>query len=214
MAKNKNTLGKLLAFTTTVAAIGGTCYIFRDKIKESSLYKTAADKFSDLFSNTSKKNDAFEDDDFFFDDDDDDFENVFSEDSKQKREYTSLTINAKNTTSENHTNEDTSTESADKDTEDDDHALANDSLKQKEADTSSHSAKEVKKETASEKNAITSDSDEKNVTEESIPTIFFDDSSENNHTSASDKSDSYENEGLSDVSEDPDVLEDQDKLDF
>ena len=46
MAKKKNKLGKFLAFTTTAAAIGGTCYIFRDKIKQSSIYKAVSSKLS------------------------------------------------------------------------------------------------------------------------------------------------------------------------
>ncbi|MBR1865235.1 MAG: hypothetical protein IJ801_01870 [Lachnospiraceae bacterium] len=93
MAKKKNKLGKLLAFTTTVAAVGGTCYIFRDKIKQCSVYKTATDKLSDLFGLSGTASN--DEDDFFFDDEDEDFDAAFSEDQKQEREYTSLTMNSK-----------------------------------------------------------------------------------------------------------------------
>ena len=44
MAKKNGGFGKLIAFTTAVAAIGGVCYIFRDKIKDSSLFKSASGK--------------------------------------------------------------------------------------------------------------------------------------------------------------------------
>lgn len=167
MAKKKNTLGKLLAFTTTVAAIGGTCYIFRDKIKASPLYQKTADKLSSLKDNISDR--FCDDDDFFFDDEDDfedDFDDIFA-DAEPGREYTSITINAKDSDSDN----------------------------------------------ASDTNAP----------EEVIPIINFNSSldstnvatEENSKKNASDAEVSgYENEGLSDVSEDPDILEDQDKLDF
>ena len=59
------------------------------------------------------------------------------------------------------------------------------------------------------------------VLEEAIPTISFDNPFHSSNIVAQDISKenaaevtSYENAGLSDVSEDPDVLEEQDKLDF
>ena len=54
MAKKKSTFGKLVAFTTVAAAIGGTCYIFRDKIKSCPLYQRMSSMLADLCSN--KKN--------------------------------------------------------------------------------------------------------------------------------------------------------------
>ena len=48
MAKNKHFFGKFLAFTATAAAVGGACYVFRDKIKNSPLYKATLDKACDL----------------------------------------------------------------------------------------------------------------------------------------------------------------------
>ena len=140
MGKKKNTFGKLLAFTTAAAAIGGTCYIFRDKIKSCPLYQKATDMLSGLCGGITDKFD--EDDDFSFDDEDD-FEDVFTG-AEHNREYTSITINAKD---------------------------------------SSDSSK-----------------------------IITDEQSKENANAA--KITEYEHEGLSDVSEDPDTLEDQDKLDF
>ncbi len=184
MAKNKNNFGKLLAFTTTIAAIGGACYIFRDKIKQSSIYKLSADKFNDIYDKFSNKVCTPEEDDFFFDDD---FEEPFSEDSKNEREYTSITINPK---------EESSNEEPDK-------------------------------VSASSKDSFEDEApDDFTSTEDSIPTISFhsvtepvtpstEDTNEES-ASASDTAEvtGYENEGLSDVSEDSDVLEEQDRLDF
>ena len=197
MAKKKNTFGKLLAFTTTVAAIGGTCYIFRDKIKASPLYQKAADKLSSLKDNISGR--FCDDDDFFFDDEDDfedDFEDIFA-DAEPGREYTSITINAK----------DNNTTTTNTDTDD-----SNKAVETEVSDTE----KTVNNTVATEESPAT-------TSEEVIPIINFNSSldsanvatEENSKKNASDAEVSgYENEGLSDVSEDPDVLEDQDKLDF
>lgn len=161
MGKKNSTFGKLLAFTTTAAAIGGACYIFRDQIKESSIYKKASDKFSGL---RNKMSDKFSnnEDDFFFDDDfEDDFEDdVFSDDAKNNREYTSITINPKE--------EETSVTDV---------------------------AKEMKEDISNAVEDLKESSDKK---DETTPEEFS----------------GYENEGLSDVDEDPDVLSDMDKLDF
>ena len=61
MAKNK--FGKFLAFTTTVAAVGTTCYIFRDKIKESTLYQKAINALAALLNTEedfAEEEDSFE----------------------------------------------------------------------------------------------------------------------------------------------------------
>lgn len=161
MGKKKSTLGKLLAFTTTVAAIGGTCYIFRDKIKQSALYKAASDKCSDLFA---KWNDTEyeDDDDFFFEDEEETFNDVFSDEEKKNREYTSITITSNEPKEE---------------------AIPTITF---ETDKEESVSEEPKK--------------EENVNTEPVneePEVL-----------------GYENEGLSDVSEDPEVLEEQDQLDF
>lgn len=179
----KNSFGKLLAFTTTVAAIGGACYIFRDQIKESEIYKKSVDKLSALRNKMSDKY-SNEDDDFFFDDEFEDTfeEDVFSDDAKQNREYTSITINAKEETFDN----------------------------------ASDAAKEVAEDIANAVKSKTEDMKEI-FADNSIPTISFgsnQDSEQKEDSSATEEVLGYENEGLSDVDEDPDALEEQDKLDF
>lgn len=173
MAKKNHTLGKFLALTTTAAAIGGVCYVFRDQIKQSTIYKKSTECFSKLFGKVSDKF-CQDEDDFFFDDQEDDdtaFNDVFSEDAKKNREYTSITINQKE--------------------EDDDVAESSDSISEPKEDI-----KEI-------------------FSDDSIPTITFSDNlNASGNSEENDKVTAYENEGLSDVSEDPDVLEEQDKLDY
>lgn len=199
MAKKNHTLGKVLALTTTIAAIGGACYIFRDKIRESAIYQKSADKLSGLFG---KKSDDFvDDDDFFFDDEDDSFvdDALFSEDSNNDREYTSIAINAKD-------EEDTVTSP----------------LPEAEPDSDTPVAEDEESPVAVENDALATE-------EETIPTITFGggfstptSTPEPSTTIPSDNSEdkddetvsAFEYEGLSDVSEDPDVLAEQDKLDF
>lgn len=184
MAKNKNTLGKLLAFTTTIAAIGGACYLFRDKIKQSSIYKFSADKLNDICKKFSDKTCTSEEDDFFFDDD---FEETFPEDSKNEREYTSITINSKDEASDEESDKiSASSNDSFEDEAPEQFASAEDSI----PTISFHSVTEP----------MTSSTE---TTEEDIPI-----------SSDTEEVTGYENEGLSDVSEDSDVLEEQDKLDF
>jgi hypothetical protein len=153
MAKKHGALGKLIAFTTAVAAIGGVCYVFRDKIKESETFKKASDKSNDLYDSVKSK---MNNDDFTFDDDwdydnlDDDFDDDGDSTSAGSREYTSLSPAAK------------------------------------------------------EDNAFNDD----DSVSDSIPIINIKKENDDNEVAG------YENEGLSDTSEDPDVLEEQDKLDF
>ncbi len=235
----KNSFGKLLAFTTTVAAIGGVCYVFRDQIKESNIYKKACDKFTTLRDKVSDKF-ATEDDDFFFDDDfEDDFEDIaFADDAKKNREYTSITINAK---------EDIPMTDAAKEVADDiSNAVDNlkeSSLKRSEdtMEDIQETAAEVSKDVAEDvadvaedtaedvADAVTETSEEVAETvadsaedmkeifaDVTIPTISFNsnNTSKADETSATEEPTAYENEGLSDVSEDPDVLADMDRLDF
>lgn len=207
MAKKKNTFGKFLAFTTAVAAIGGTCYIFRDKIKQSSLYKASASKLADIYDKVSDKFCDQKEDEFFFDDEDEDFEEVFSEEAKKGREYTSITINTKE---EPDASDNTPESPAEQD------IPVSEDFEETSANTET-----VPDFEQPEAAAV---SDRKEVfSEETIPTISFGSSSQaaedSSPDSASDKEDAeeitgYENEGLSDVSEDPDVLEEQDTLDF
>jgi hypothetical protein len=215
MAKKNNSFGKFLAFTTAVAAIGGTCYIFRDKIKACPFYQKSADKLSELKDSLSDKF-CNKENDFDFDDigyeDDPDFEDVFSN-AEQGREYTSITINSKEEDSSSHADagkteapEDASTDSGEQATSQDEPAVSS------EQETSQD---EPKAEEEPEK--------DKAATDDSIPTITFGSFAHSENLSTEDTSKEnaataevtgYENEGLSDVSEDPDVLEEQDKLDF
>lgn len=161
----KSSLGKFIAFTTAIAAIGGVCYIFRDKIKESAAFKSASDKAGDIYDSVKNKLNA--EDDLFFDDWDDEFEDEdtrLSNDNSDEpgREYTTI------------------------------------SSMQSEPDDSTD-----------ETSFVDSDNDD----DISIPTIDLS-SSANVNSSEEHIPEAYENEGLSDTSDDPDVLEEQDKLDF
>jgi hypothetical protein len=214
MAKKNNSFGKFLAFTTAVAAIGGTCYIFRDKIKACPFYQKSADKLSEIKDCLSDKFCNQDDDDFYFDDEDDDFEDVFS-DAEQGREYTSITINPKDeaeSASEVDDNGDSDTVSK-TDTEE----VPSETDSQQEEPAISN-----KSEPTSEKFENTHD-ETTTATEDSIPTITFGSSLQSDDLATEDSSKQnaataevtgYENEGLSDVSEDSDVLEEQDRLDF
>lgn len=216
----KNSFGKLLAFTTTVAAIGGVCYVFRDQIKESAVYKKACDKFCNLRDKVSDKFTS-EDEDFFFDDDfEDDFEDdVFADDAKKSREYTSITINAKE--------DNQVTDAAKEVAEDISNAVEN--LKESSIQVSEDTVENVQNTIEDVQNAsedIAEDVEEtvKDSAEDmkeifadvSIPTISFssNDIDKQDEISATEEPTAYENEGLSDVSEDPDVLADMDRLDF
>lgn len=158
MAKKKGALGKLLAFTTAVAAIGGVCYVFKDKIAESPLFKSASGKVGDICSSVKNKFSGDDEDDFLFDDWDFPEETDDESEEHVTREYTSITPS--------------------KESEDE---------KETENDTN-------------------------NSKEETIPTINLNSDSDKEETDTTVSQ--YENEGLSDTYEDPDVLEDQDKLDF
>jgi hypothetical protein len=261
MAKKKNSFGKFLAFTTAVAAIGGTCYVFRDKIKACPFYQKSADKLSEIKDSLSDKFCNKEEDDFysFNDDEDDDFEDVFAE-AEQGREYTSITINPKDTTSSEDSENDEATPSEFNQTKTEDAQPVVEAAEEKEETSSSaepetaeastsvepettekeEASSSAEPETAEKEEASSSaeletaetptpltetkNEDEKETpVEDSIPTITFGNSFSSTHIVTEDSSKEnaaaaqvtgYENEGLSDVSEDPDVLEEQDKLDF
>lgn len=204
MAKNNSTFGKFLALTTAVAAIGGACYIFRDQIKESEVYKKSKDKLSSLRDKMTDKL-SNEEDDFFFDDEfEDDFEeDVFTEDAKNNREYTSITINSKDTTDKEASLSDNDTNVEDEETMIVTASIEEDlAMKAEEdiADTIVQETEDVKE--------IFSD-----VT---IPTITFGTSTadKNEEAPTAEEASAYENEGLSDVEDDPDTLAEQDRLDF
>lgn len=228
MAKKNHTLGKFLALTTTIAAIGGTCYVFRKQIKESSIYKKSSDKISTLIKKVSEKVCPKDEESFCFDEDDEDFysDTMFSEDAKKNREYTSITINSKDATD--------TTENSDV-AESIPETISNtaaEDISETFSDTNVEDISEITSSTYAEDSSETSEEtkteDMKAIfPDESIPTISFgtdfstSSSSEapvfnttDDSSSESEEVIAYENEGLSDVSEDPDVLEEQDKLDF
>ena len=184
----KNNYGKLIAFTTAVAAIGGVCYVFRNKIKASPLFKSASELANEICGTVKSK--VHTDDDFFFDDWDDDFNeasdnnNLSASKDSGTREYTSLA----------HSNN-TSVQSADTDN-------PNKADEKKSLDETLDTSKDASQKSNEKANDIQS---------ESIPTIDFPSNTPKSDAKSPEK---YENENLSDASEDPDVLEEQDKLDF
>lgn len=194
MAKNKNFFSKLLTLTAAAAAVGGACYVFRDKIKSSPLYKATLDKAYDLYDKWKERQEDEDDDDFedFSFDENDDFDDVFSDEDKSEREYTSITINAKEDSVESPNEE----------------AVQEDETSQPAENSPIPEAPQE-----DEVSPAVIQDEEPNITPSDgiIPTIPF-----GTKDTPEDEPEvlGYENEGLSDVSEDPDVLEEQDKLDF
>ncbi|MDE5864011.1 MAG: hypothetical protein K2H34_06675 [Lachnospiraceae bacterium] len=95
MAKKDHTLGKLLALTTVAAAVGGVCYIFRDQIRESAIYQKSTNTLLGLLKKLPGKSDNQENNSFSFKSENDDFSDCIFPDKKNGREYTSISINAK-----------------------------------------------------------------------------------------------------------------------
>lgn len=192
----KNKLGKFLAFTTVAAAIGGICYAKRDKIKESEAYQ----KISDALSKLKKKDDDY--DDFDFEDDvfeDFDDSTMFNTVANGSREYTSINITSADSEGEtNESNKDevettaeeieTPVEETEAPTEETEAPVADTETPKEETEAPTEEAVIVNPSFSSMKASTVE------ITEETV--------------------EAYENEGLSDVYEDPDSLEDQDKLDF
>ena len=180
MAK-KGLLGKLMTAVVAGAAIGGTCYVFRDKIKASKLYEdldveSRLTQLKSLF----KKDEDNEDEDDFIDED----EYIFSDADTGSTDRTYVSI-------------DTGHESAGvaEDEEDDEDTVPTISLETiegtDETSTTEDTASPAPDETAASDVAET----------------------ERGAASNSDIPTGYDMEGLSDVSEDPDVLIEQDMLD-
>lgn len=162
-------LGKLLTAAACGAAIGGACYMFRDKIKESKIYEDLKidDKLMtlrDLFAKDVKdEEDYFDEDEYIFETDD----TATESDDNASRSYVSL--NTMDTIPE-----DDETDSGNEE-------------------------------------AVPEPETSDNTTDDSVPTISL-------HTEApnDDKGETpsgYDMEGLSDVSEDPDILMEMTKLD-
>ena len=173
--------GKFLKAAAAIAAIGGVCYVFRDKIKNSTVYQSldVDDKVEKVKSTIKEKMPVKDEAD---------------------RDYFSL-----DDTDGSSDNADAASESSAKETE---NAGASSEDSDKTQDTGSSSA-------SAEEAATMSD-------EVSDVTAMVDDlisdipgmSQDTASTASDDSPILYENEGLSGVSEDLDVIEEQDKLDL
>ncbi|MCM1499780.1 MAG: hypothetical protein NC124_15060 [Clostridium sp.] len=95
MAKKDHTLGKLLALTTVAAAVGGVCYIFRDQIRESSIYRKSTNTLLGLLQKLPGQNNNQENNNFSLKSEEDDFSDCIFPDKKNVREYTPIHFNAK-----------------------------------------------------------------------------------------------------------------------
>lgn len=158
--------GKLFKAAATIAAIGGVCYVFRDKIKNSTVYQSL-----DMDDKVEKVKHTIK-------------EKMPAKEETADRDYFSLDDAVDNT--------DTNAEAATVAESVSDVTAKVDDLLSDIPSTSEDAAPE---ETVAEKAATEDTSTEDVAKEEERPIL-------------------YENEGLSDVSEDLDVIEEQDKLDL
>ena len=158
--------GKLFKAAATIAAIGGVCYVFRDKIKNSTVYQSL-----DMDDKVEKVKHTIK-------------EKMPAKEETADRDYFSLDDAVDNT--------DTNAEAATVAESVSDVTAKVDDLLSDIPSTSEDTAPE---ETVAEE-ATTEDTSTEDVAKEEESPIL------------------YENEGLSDVSEDLDVIEEQDKLDL
>lgn len=158
--------GKLFKAVATIAAIGGVCYVFRDKIKNSTVYQSL-----DMDDKVEKVKHTIK-------------EKMPAKEETADRDYFSLDDAVDNT--------DTNAEAATVAESVSDVTAKVDDLLSDIPSTSEDAAPE---ETVAEEAATEDTSTEDVAKEEESPIL-------------------YENEGLSDVSEDLDVIEEQDKLDL
>lgn len=158
--------GKLFKAAATIAAIGGVCYVFRDKIKNSTVYQSL-----DMDDKVEKVKHTIK-------------EKMPAKEETADRDYFSLDDAVDNT--------DTNAEAATVAESVSDVTAKVDDLLSDIPSTSEDTAPE---ETVAEEAATEDTSTEDVAKEEESPIL-------------------YENDGLSDVSEDLDVIEEQDKLDL
>lgn len=201
MAKKKHTVGKLIAVTTAAAAAGGICYVFRNQIKESSIYQKSIQCIDGLLTKVREKMDvSSSEDDFFFDDEADFDDSIFSTNTESGRDYTSITIHAKEPDTEAIKNEPIEKE-----------PIKDEPIAPEKSDDVATTFSDTESDSAPKTESID------NSSEDTIPTITFHNSFGTSSPATNQEEEApsaYENEGLSDVYEDPDVLEEQDKLDF
>ena len=158
--------GKLFKAAATIAAIGGVCYVFRDKIKNSTVYQSL-----DMDDKVEKVKHTIR-------------EKMPAKEETADRDYFSLDDAVDNT----NTNDEAATVA---ESVSDVTAKVDDLL----SDIPSTSEDATPEETVAEEAATEDTATEDVAKEEESPIL-------------------YENEGLSDVSEDLDVIEEQDKLDL
>lgn len=172
--KENNVMGKhgLFKLMVTAAAIGGVCYAFRDKIKETKVYKSL-----DVEDKVEKAKRTIK-------------EKIDSKDDKD-RDYFTL-----NDEKEDNPSEDTDTQA-----------------ENEEAATVDEASEDI----TAKVNNLLSDIPEINISESELtPDV----QAENEEAATADEASEeetpiiYENEGLSDTSEDLDVIEEQDRLDI
>ena len=163
--------GKLFKAAATIAAIGGVCYVFRDKIKNSTVYQSL-----DMDDKVEKVKHTIK-------------EKMPAKEETADRDYFSLDDAVDNT--------DTNAEAATVAESVSDVTAKVDDLLSDIPSTSEDTAPEetIAEEAATEDTSTEDTSTEDVAKEEESPIL-------------------YENEGLSDVSEDLDVIEEQDKLDL
>lgn len=172
--------GKFLKAAAAIAAIGGVCYVFRDKIKNSTVYQSldVDDKVEKVKSTIKEKMPVKDEAD---------------------RDYFSL-----DDTDGASDNADAASESSVKETENAGAASESSVNGTENADA------------ASDEEAVTMSDEVSDVTA-MVDDLISDIPGMSQDTASTDSDDSpilYENEGLSDVSEDLDVIEEQDKLDL
>lgn len=208
----KGTIGKALAVVGAVAVVGGACYIFRDKIKDSKVYKNLdvdgkLNKVKSLINDNlpvGKKEAADDEEDFFFDEDEDiSADDFFNEEDSTGRGYTSINPSSLDEVESEDTTKNDEDFNVDDTTEDEDFT---------EVDDDDVAADATSSDDTTNTSPVSNDSPV-------IPTIDFTNTSVAADMTEikADEDDStvegYEYEGLSDVSEDSDVLAEEDLID-
>lgn len=228
----KSFMGKLLTIAATATAIGGACYIFRDKIKASRLYEELGvdDKLESL-KNLMKKHedeeDFFDEDEYIFDNGEDDSNRNYVslntdtavQDKISSDHETTTEASAKDELTENAASEDLppAMEDAAESVSTVEEASGNDSATAES--TIDEAVPTISLDTLTGVTTVSehsfSDADPTNTDSSDTDSANGDSVTEESTASASkgDTPTGYDMEGLSDVSEDPDVLMEQDLLD-
>ena len=204
LGKKSSSLVPIIAFVAGTAAVGAACYIYRDKIQDfmekndvKGKVDTVKDKVGDAKTYVTNKfqkksEDEFDDEEFFDDDDAD----------SSERGYTSITI----------TSEDEEEDGADEDAEDETSEASE--LVSEAAEAVTESVTSAKKAAEDKLADVSSDLKEagskaKEEAKEALASVAKKAEEALDEESPED----FEYEGLSDVSEDEDVLADEAALD-